>query len=363
MRLLVKMVSIFGHPIAEQILFINDYLRTENKALRKLLKDNNISTHNLNDSIRKDLSEKARLIHPKLRAEAIKIASPKTVVYKWWQKIKAKMYDSSSRRPPQKKRGRQPISKELRDLVIQIAREEIRPTARNVANQLENLGFKIKREKVRQILNEKNIKPDNDTWSKLLKTSGLWQMDFTTVHCAVKSKVNGMHEVVCYHILLLINVSSRKVVCAGITENPNGQWVINALRSLLGHELESAKTIIMDRDPVFTPLHSYLKKVGISSKKLPAYSPNLNAYIERFHLTLKSECLEWLYPDSLSKLRNIVSEYLKYYNHWRPHQSLGGLPPEPNENIIRARNGELNGKILTEERLNGLIKFRYREAV
>ena len=362
MRLLVKMVSIFGQRIAEQILLINDYLRAENKALRALLKENNISTHKLNDALRKELSEKSRLIHPKLRADVINIASPKTVVYKWWQKIKAKMYDSSSKQPEKKKRGRKPILKELRELVIQVAKEELRPSARNIANQLENLGIKIKREKVRQILNEENIKPDNHTWSNFLKSSGLWQMDFTTYHTAVKSHINGMHEVVCYHVLLLINVSSRKVVCAGITEDPNGQWVINAIRSLLGFELENAKTILMDRDPVFSPLYSYLRKAGITPKRLPAKSPNLNAFIERFHLTLKSECLEWVYPESLSKLREIVSEYLYYYNHWRPHQSLGGLPPEPDENIIKARNGELKGKIVPEQKLNGLITFRYREA-
>lgn len=64
----------------------------------------------------------------------------------------------------------------------------------------------------------------------------------------------------------------------------------------------------------------------------------------------------------MHKLREVVSEYLYYYNHWRPHQSLGGLPPEPDENIIKARNGELKGKIVTKQKLNGLIKFRYREA-
>ena len=91
-------------------------------------------------------------------------------------------------------------------------------------------------------------------------------------------------------------------------------------------------------------------------------SPNLNAYIERFHLTLKSECLSWLFLTSEDELRNAIVEFLYYYNHWRPHQSLGGLPPEPDERIIKAMNGELKGKIVTEERFNGIIRFRYREA-
>ena len=80
-------------------------------------------------------------------------------------------------------------------------------------------------------------------------------------------------------------------------------------------------------------------------------------------LTLKSECLSWLFLTSEVELKNAVVEFLYYYNHWRPHQSLGGMPPEPDERIIKAMNDELKGKIVTEQRLNGIIRFRYRQTV
>ena len=41
---------------------------------------------------------------------------------------------------------------------------------------------------------------------------------------------------------------------------------------------------------------------------------------------------------------------------------INGLAPDPDEGIIKVRNGELKDKIVTEERLNGLIKIRYRES-
>ncbi len=62
------------------------------------------------------------------------------------------------------------------------------------------------------------------------------------------------------------------------------------------------------------------------------------------------------------QLRIVVCEYLRYYNTQRPHQSLGGLPPEPDERIIKARNGELKGKLFKETYFNGLLNFYYREA-
>ena len=131
---------------------------------------------------------------------------------------------------------------------------------------------------------------------------------------------------------------------------------------MLGFEFEHARAIVMDRDPIFRQALRLLRQAGIEPLVLPPRSPNLNAYIERFHLTLKSECLSWLFLTSEVELRNAVVEFLYYYNHWRPHQSLGGMPPEPDQRIIKAMNGELKGKIVTEQRLNGIIRFRYRQA-
>ncbi|MCP4457865.1 MAG: transposase family protein [Cytophagales bacterium] len=198
-------------------------------------------------------------------------------------------------------------------------------------------------------------------WFEYLQKANIWQMDCTTTHIAVENS-KGKMELICYHILLFIHVKTRKVVLGGIKENPDGQWVCNVIRSMLGFELEHARAIVMDRDPIFRPVLKLLRQSGIEPHVLPPKSPNLNAYIERFHLTLKSECLSWLFLTSEAELRNTVVEFLYYYNHWRPHQSLGGLPPEPDGKIIKAMNGELKGKIITEERLNGIIRFRYREA-
>jgi transposase InsO family protein len=121
------------------------------------------------------------------------------------------------------------------------------------------------------------------------------------------------------------------------------------------------KYLIMDRDPIFKPMRRLLEMTNIKAIVLPTKSPNLNAYIERFHLSLKSECLSWLFLTSVKQLRHAVKEYLLYYNHERPHQSLAGLPPEPDLRILEARQGKRSGKLKTQERLNGLLKFHYKD--
>lgn len=188
-------------------------------------------------------------------------------------------------------------------------------------------------------------------------------MDFTCVHLSVKNKSTGKYELIRYHILFFIEVATRKVVFGGIKENPDAQWLINRFKGMLSWELDKVKYLVMDNDPIFTDaFENLLKSAGIEPVHIPPYSPNLNAYIERFHRSIKEECLSWLFLTSENQLRIVVCEYLRYYNHQRPHQSLGGLPPEPDERIIKARNGELTGKLKKQTYFNGLLNFYYREA-
>jgi transposase InsO family protein len=59
-----------------------------------------------------------------------------------------------------------------------------------------------------------------------------------------------------------------------------------------GGFLKEARYFIHDRDPLFTrAFREVLKSSAVETVKLPARSPNLNAYAERFVRSIKSECL------------------------------------------------------------------------
>ena len=115
--------------------------------------------------------------------------------------------------------------------------------------------------------------------------------------------------------------------------------------------------LIMDRDPVFTAdVRGLLRGGGVEPVRLPARSPNLNAYAERFVLSIKSECLDRLVLLGEAHLRLAVREYLAHYNAERPHQGLDGhfVDPPVNENR--------HGPIECRERLGGLLRFYQRKA-
>ncbi len=56
--------------------------------------------------------------------------------------------------------------------------------------------------------------------------------------------------------------------------------------------LRRKRFLIHDRDPLFTRgFRELLESAGVTSVRLPPRSPNLNAFAERFVLSIKSECL------------------------------------------------------------------------
>jgi transposase InsO family protein len=90
--------------------------------------------------------------------------------------------------------------------------------------------------------------------------------------------------------------------------------------------------------------------------RLPAMSPNLNAYAERFVPSIKSECLERIVPLSEGHLRQAVSEYMAHYHRERNHQGLGNVLIDGEQQVVVGA-----GRIVRRERLGGLLSFYHRK--
>jgi transposase InsO family protein len=82
----------------------------------------------------------------------------------------------------------------------------------------------------------------------------------------------------------------------------------------------------------------------------------MNAYAERFVRSLRQECLDHFVIFTETQLRNVLKSYIDYYNNYRPHQGLHGIP---NALPVQAGTGEIRKKPL----VFGLHNHYYREAV
>ncbi len=98
-----------------------------------------------------------------------------------------------------------------------------------------------------------------------------------------------------------------------------------------------------------------LGSAGVKAVKLPARSPDLNAYAERFVRSIKSECLAQIIPLGERHLRTAVKEYPEHYHLERNHQ---GLENELIEKPIDAL--DVNGAVECRERLGGVLKYYSR---
>ena len=101
-----------------------------------------------------------------------------------------------------------------------------------------------------------------------------------------------------------------------------------------------------------------LKDSGINIVRLPARSPNLNSYAERWILSLRRECLSRVIPLGEQQLRNTIASYVDHYHMERNHQGLGNQPIDP----VAANTNAGKGRIRRCQRVGGLLNYYYRAA-
>jgi putative transposase len=130
-----------------------------------------------------------------------------------------------------------------------------------------------------------------------------------------------------YVVLFIMKLKTRSEEIAGITSQSDGSWMTQVARNLTGAEdgfLRGVHYLILDRDPLYTgAFRDLLRGHGVKALLLPARSPNLNAFAERFVGSIKSECVDRIVPLGEKHLRAAVRAFMDHYHEERPHQGLG----------------------------------------
>ncbi len=93
---------------------------------------------------------------------------------------------------------------------------------------------------------------------------------------------------------------------------------------------EVSPRIISDNGPQFIArdFKEFIRICGMTHVRTSPYYPQSNGKIERWHKSLKGECIRMLTPLSLEDARRIVGEYVRSYNEERLHSAIGYLTPK-----------------------------------
>jgi putative transposase len=341
--------------VDQELLLRNEYLVMENRILRHQIK----GRVRLSTGERKVLAEIGQKLGKQALEQVATMVKPNTILA-WHRKLVTQKFDGSQ---PRKALGRPKIKQELEGLVVRMAQENRSWGYDRMVGALANLGYTISDQTVGNILKRHGLPPAPErktatTWREFIRT----HMDVLVATDFFTTEVWTWCGLVTYYVLFFIHLESRKVYVAGVTPHPDERWMIQIARNVTMAEwgfLAPGQYLIHDRDRKYCSVFQHtIEAAGVTRVLLPARSPNLNAYAERWVRSVKNEALSRLILFGERSLQHALTEYVAHYHAERPHQGKDNvlLFPVPTQ----GRGGD--GPIQCQERLGGLLKYYHREA-
>jgi len=143
-----------------------------------------------------------------------------------------------------------------------------------------------------------------------------------------------------YHLITVLDGYSRYIVHWEIRESMTEQDVEIVLQRAREQYPDETPRIITDNGPQFIAkdFKQFIRISGMTHVKTSPYYPQSNGKLERFHRTIKADCIRPGTPLSLADARRIVSDFVVEYNEARLHSAIGYVTPLDK---LLGRDGEI----------------------
>ena len=198
-------------------------------------------------------------------------------------------------------------------MVIKLASENDWGYTR-ILGELKKLGIQLGRSTVVGILKEQGLDPGpkrgEGTWSEFVRRHAetLWACDFFSKKVWT---LGGLKDV---FVLFFINIKTRRVHIAGLTTNPDNQWMVqqaSGMSTFFAQQPVPPKHLVMDLDTNFTAdFRKSLENAGLKMIRVGPRQPNMNAFAEAASiLSIREECLDHFICFGSEHLHYIVKEF------------------------------------------------------
>jgi len=261
---------------------------------------------------------------PKARRHGLRLLVTPDTILRWHRDIARRRQAARSMRG---KTGRPATRRNIRALVLRLARENPEWGYRRIHGKLAGAGVQVAAA-VWEILKSAGIDPaprrSGLAWSQFLRSQAdaILACDFFTADL-----LDGTQA----HVLAVVEHATRRIRILGVTLHPTGEWTAQQARNLimdLGDQAHRIKFMIRDRGSNFTTaFDAVLADSGIRTVLCNVRTPRMNAIAERWVGGFRRELLDRTLIWNQAHLRQILRQYETHHNQHRPHRSLHAAAP------------------------------------
>ena len=222
----------------------------------------------------------------------------------------------------------------IRKRLHELARQRPRFGYRQMTRLLRLEGFRVSFKRVHRIWKAEGLKVRRKPKKKRAKGKSkhachrlraermnhVWSWDF------IFDRTTAGHSL---KWLSIVDEHTRRCITLDVGRSMTSEDVINRLAELfVMHGVPEC--IRSDNGPEFIAkaIQQWLTSLDVKTLYVEPGSPWQNGYAESFHSRLRDELLNMEEFDSVRHARAHATAWREDYNGYRPHSSLGGLPPD-----------------------------------
>ena len=169
-----------------------------------------------------------------------------------------------------------------------------------------------------------------------------------------------------FYLCSLLDGCSRSIVHREIRESMTEADVETILQRARERHPDARPRIISDNGPQFIAkdFKEFIRLCGMTHVRTSPYYPQSNGKIERWHRSLKAECIRPGVPLSLEDARRLVEGYVRHYNEVRLHSAIGYVTPAARmAGLDRAIFAERDRKLEAAREKRRIVREAARQAV
>ena len=146
-----------------------------------------------------------------------------------------------------------------------------------------------------------------------------------------------------YYLCSILDGCSRYIVNWDLRESMTEADIEIILERAKELHPEARPRIISDNGPQFMAkdFKEFIRVSGMTHVRTSPYYPQSNGKIERWHKSLKGECIRPGTPLSLDDARRLVAGYVEHYNDIRLNSAIGYITPK---DMLAGRQQEIHSE-------------------